>query len=117
MDLGGRPWCQGLTARRNLNAFQANEQTNRGRREEQRRGRGGASPSEELSRPGGPILPFSFLPKSRPMDDLMLFFLGALCRESGVPSLGKQGHEGRPSLGWGEVPPPPPPALLGPQPC
>lgn len=44
-------------------------------------------PREVLSRPGGPIRPFSFLPKSRPMDDLMLFFLGALWRESGVPSL------------------------------
>lgn len=50
----------------------------------------GYSPREELSRPGGPIRPFSFLPKRRPMDDLMLFFLGALCRESGVPSLGEK---------------------------
>lgn len=50
----------------------------------------GYSPREELSRPGGPIRPFSFLPKRRPMDDLMLFFLGALCKESGVPSLGEK---------------------------
>lgn len=39
-------------------------------------------PSEADSRPGAPILPFSFLPNSRPMDDLMLFFLLALWRES-----------------------------------
>lgn len=52
--------------------------------------RSGCSPREELSRPGGPMRPFSFLPKRRPIDDLMLFFLGALCRESGVPSLDKQ---------------------------
>ena len=62
------------------------------RREEGRKGGRGTrySPREELSRPGGPIRPFSFLPKRRPMDDLMLFFLGALCRESGVPSLDEQ---------------------------
>lgn len=34
------------------------------------------------SRPGWPILPFSFFPKSRPMEDLMLFFLLDLWRES-----------------------------------
>lgn len=34
------------------------------------------------SRPGWPILPFSFFPKRRPMEDLMLFFLLDLCRES-----------------------------------
>lgn len=39
-------------------------------------------PSEADSRPGAPILPFSFLPNSRPIDDLMLFFLLALWRES-----------------------------------
>lgn len=59
-------------------------------RNKERERKSGDSPREELSRPGGPILPFSFLPKRRPMDDLMLFFLGALCRESGVPSLGEQ---------------------------
>lgn len=63
----------------------------KGREEGRKEGlESGYSPKEELSRPGGPIRPFSFLPKRRPMDDLMLFFLGALCRESGVPSLSEQ---------------------------
>lgn len=39
-------------------------------------------PREADSRPAGPILPFSFFPKRRPMEDLMLFFLLALWRES-----------------------------------
>lgn len=39
-------------------------------------------PREDDSRPCAPIRPFSFLPKRRPMDDLMLFFLLALWRES-----------------------------------
>lgn len=34
------------------------------------------------SRPGWPILPFSFFPKSRPMEDLMLFLLLDLWSES-----------------------------------
>lgn len=68
------------------------------------------SPREELSRPGGPIRPFSFLPKRRPMDDLMLFFLGALCRESGVPSLGKK-ERMRAYPGWAASSP------LLPSPC
>lgn len=34
------------------------------------------------SRPGCPIRPFSFFPKNRPMDDLMLFLLLDLCSES-----------------------------------
>lgn len=36
----------------------------------------------EPSRPGGPRRPFSFFRKRRPMEDLMLFFLLDLCRES-----------------------------------
>lgn len=40
------------------------------------------SPRDADSRPGWPILTFSFFPKSRPMEDLMLFFLLALWRES-----------------------------------
>lgn len=56
-------------------------------------------PSEADSRPGAPILPFSFLPKSRPIDDLMLFFLLALWSESWLavvtPSADRLGeHEG-----------------------
>lgn len=40
------------------------------------------SPKEVDSRPGCPMRPFSFFPKRRPMEDLMLFFLLALWRES-----------------------------------
>lgn len=40
------------------------------------------SPKEVDSRPGCPMRPFSFFPNRRPMEDLMLFFLLALWRES-----------------------------------
>lgn len=54
-----------------------------GRKKDQTEFVGGESiPSEGDSRPNCPSLPFSFLPKRRPMEDLMLFFLVDLCRES-----------------------------------
>lgn len=63
------------------------------RKEGREGGRRRISPRERLSRPWDTIRPFSFLPKRRPMDDLMLFFFGALCRESEAPSLEKQGKQ------------------------
>lgn len=58
------------------------------------------------SRPGWPILPFSFFPKRRPMEDLMLFFLLDLCRESWLllellPSADRLQESG--GMGWGGV--------------
>lgn len=53
-----------------------------GSRDRHRKERPGHPPGPVGSLPAWPGRPFSFLPNSRPMEDLMPFFLGALCSES-----------------------------------